>query len=185
MNLNEIAEIRRSVRHYKKSGLSEAERKSKIQEILSFVSENAPSWKNSQTHRYYVALSEEKISQVKAALWERNQPKLENAVAVIVSCFEKDAAGFSDVEEKKVPDNECGNEWGAYDLGLSDSLLLLKARELGLDTLIMGLRDSEKLRGVLEIGNNQEVMAVISVGEREGEVLKPGRKSLDEIVKFS
>jgi len=185
MTLNEIAESRRSVRHFEASGLSEVEIKSKITEIVTFACENAPSWKNSQTHRYFVAISDEKKLTVKNALVERNQPKCENAIALIVTCFEKDNSGFSDVEGKKVADNECANEWGSYDLGLSDSLLLLKARELGLDTLIMGLRDSNKLREALEIPQNQEVMSVISVGIRskERELVKPNRKSFDEIVK--
>lgn len=184
MTFTEIAESRRSVRHFNDSGLSEADAKSKLTELVTFVSENAPSWKNSQTHRYYVAVSEEKKAAVKNGLSERNQPKCENAVALIVSCFEKDVAGFSDVEGKKVQDNECGNEWGSYDLGLSDSILTLKAREMGFDTLIMGLRDSEKLRESLSIPTNQEVMSVISVGVRIDEPKKPGRKPLEEICKI-
>lgn len=184
MTFTEIAESRRSVRHFNASGLSEADAKSKLTELVTFVSENAPSWKNSQTHRYYVAVSEDKKAAVKNGLSERNQPKCENAVALIVSCFEKDVAGFSDVEGKKVQDNECGNEWGSYDLGLSDSILTLKAREMGFDTLIMGLRDSEKLRESLSIPTNQEVMSVISVGVRIDEPKKPGRKPLEEICKI-
>lgn len=184
MTFTDIAQSRRSVRHYKDSGLSEAEAKAKIEEILTFVSENAPSWKNSQTHRYFVAISEEKKLAVRNTLWDRNQPKCDNAIALIVTCFEKDNAGFSDVEGKKVADNECGNEWGSYDLGLSDSLLLLKAREMGLDTLIMGLRNSDEIRKIFDIPQNIEVMSVISVGVREAEPKKPGRKELSEIAKF-
>ena len=184
MTLDEVASKRRSVRHFKDAGLSFDERKSKIEEIISFVSENAPSWKNSQTHRYYVALSDDKIASVTNALVERNRPKCTNAVALIVSCFEKNVSGFSKSEEKLVPDNECGNEWGAYDLGLSDSLLLLKARELGFDTLIMGLRDSAALKSALKIPESQEVMSVISVGMRSDEPVKPGRKTLEDILKI-
>lgn len=184
MDLNELASTRRSVRHYKNSGLSCDECRTKVEQILDFVRINAPSWKNSQTHRYYVALSTEKLSLVKAALSERNQPKCENAIALIVSAFEKDNAGFSDKDGVKVPDNELGNEWGAYDLGLSDSLLILKARELGLDTLIMGLRDASALRDVLGIPQSQEVGAVISVGIRDGAVAIPGHKELLDIAKF-
>lgn len=184
MTFTDIAQSRRSVRHFKNSGLSESEVKSKIEEILTFVSENAPSWKNSQTHRYFVAVSEEKKLAVRNTLWDRNQPKCDNAIALIVTCFEKDNAGFSDVEGKKVQDNECGNEWGSYDLGLSDSLLLLKAREMGLDTLIMGLRNSDEIRKAFDIPQNIEVMSVISVGVRESEPKKPGRKALEEICKI-
>ena len=184
MNLDELAATRRSVRHYKNSGLSETEIRAKIGEILDFVRVNSPSWKNSQTHRYHVALSAEKIEAVRGALPERNRGKCENAVAVIVTSFVKDTAGFSEENGVRKPDNEFGNLWGAYDLGLSDSLLILKAREIGLDTLIMGLRDSDALRSVLSVPENECVCSVISVGIREGDVPAPQRKPLEEIAQF-
>ena len=182
MTLDEVVSTRRSVRRFKDSGLTADEKKAKISSVIQFVSDNAPSWKNSQTHRYYAALSPEKLALVQNALSERNRSKCENAVALIVSCFEKNTSGFSKVDEKPVPDNECGNEWGAYDLGLSDSLLLLAARANGLDTLIMGLRDSSEIRKILGIPDSQEVMSVISVGVRESEPVKPPRKELSEIL---
>ncbi|MCR5724401.1 MAG: nitroreductase family protein [Treponema sp.] len=180
MEFDELAQTRRSVRHYKESGISQAEAKDTITEILDFVRVNAPSWKNSQTHRYYVALSAEKKQAVQEALHERNRAKCEHAIALVVSAFEKNTSGFTEGKS----DNELGNEWGAYDLGLSDSLLLLKARAKGLDTLIMGLRDSVALRAALDIPESQEVAAVISVGIRDGEVARPGHKALEEITRF-
>lgn len=184
MTLDEVAGMRRSVRHYADSALSADDVRAKLEEILGFVGESAPSWKNSQTHRYYVAVSAEKIAEVRDSLVERNRPKCDNAVALIVSAFVKDTSGFSDVDGKKVADNELGNCWGAYDLGLSDSLLLLKARDAGLDTLIMGLRDSAALRKSLCIPADEEVCAVISVGVRGGEAKKPPRKALSDIAHF-
>lgn len=44
-----------------------------------------------------------------------------------------------------------GNGWGCYDLGLQNENFVLKAAELGYGTLIMGLRDGEQLRKVLDI----------------------------------
>ena len=180
MELTEVAALRRSVRHYKDAALNEAEIREKLTDILNFVRESSPSWKNSQTHRYYVAITEEKKAAVQAALSERNRAKCEHAVALVVTAFVKDTSGFSDGQ----PDNELGNCWGAYDLGLSNAHFLLKARELGLDTLIMGLRDANALRSAFSIPETQEVGAVISVGIREGEVARPGHKALEEIAQF-
>ena len=121
----------------------------------------------------------EKMAEIEKTLYFINQGKCENAVALIVSGFEKNISGFT----LKIADNECGNLWGAYDLGLSDSLLILKAKEQNLDTLIMGLRDSEKIRKILNIPENIQIMSVISVGERkESEIKKPPKKTFDEIV---
>ncbi len=175
MNFDELVESRRSVRKYKEAKIPSE----KILLAVEFAKDNSPSWKNSQTHRYFLAFSKEKIAQVVSALPERNQLKCKNAVAFIVSGFEKNISGFSN----GIADNELGNEWGAYDLGLSDSLLILKARELGLDTLIMGLRNSDELRKIFNIPQNIEVCSVISVGIREENVIpKPGRKSSEEII---
>lgn len=181
MDFNTVASTRRSVRHFKASELNFEQREEKIKEAIDFVRVNAPSWKNSQTHRYYVALSEEKKIAVCEALSERNRPKCENAIALVVTAFEKNISGFN----KGIADNELGNEWGAYDLGLSDSLFILKIRELGLDSLIMGLRDAKEIRKVFDIPETQEIGAVISIGIREGEVIAPPHKAIEEIVRFS
>ena len=180
MNLDELAETRRSVRKYKAADLSADEAKAKLTEMVDFARKNAPSWKNSQTHRYRVALSAQKIAAVRDSLVERNRAKCDNAVALIVSSFVSGVAGFS----AGVPDNELADGWGAYDLGLSDSLLILKARELGLDTLIMGLRNEKSIRAALEIPETEKIVSVISVGVRADEVVSPPRKNIEEIAQF-
>jgi nitroreductase len=58
------------------------------------------------------------------------------------------------------------------------------ARELGYDTLIMGLRDEEALIKLFDIPNDEAVMAVIAVGKRTNTPEKPPRKEIDEILKF-
>ena len=99
---------------------------------------------------------------------------------MIVSTFVRDIAGFT----RETPDNEVGNGWGAYDLGLHDAYLLLAAKNAGYDTLIMGLRDGQKIREILEIPENEEVLSVIAVGKRAEEPALRPRKELNEIVKF-
>lgn len=174
MELNEAVTSRRTIRAYKDVKVSEE----KIKELVAFA-QNAPSWKNSQTARYYAALSEEKHALVREALPAFNQTRSQNATLVAVA-FQKGVSGFD--TEKNVPANECGDEWGAYDLGLANMLFMLKARELNLDTLIMGIRDGKKIKEALSIPENQEVMAVIAVGERDQEPAMPPRKPLDEIL---
>ena len=98
-----------------------------------------------------------------------------------MTAFEKNLSGF---DQEGNPENELGNEWGAYDLGLQNAYLILKAKELGLDTLIMGLRDEEALRKALDISKSQEVASVIALGYRESDVTAPKRKELDQVVKF-
>ena len=164
---------RRSVRKYESAPTHE--------ELVAILrnAQMAPSWKNSQTTRWYVVESPEKHEQIRLALHAINQQKVDNT-ALIVSTYVRNDAGFT----KGEPDNEVGNGWGAYDLGLHDAYLLLAAKDAGYDTLIMGLRDADKIRSILSIPEEEEILSVIAVGKRnEGPALRP-RKSLEEIVKF-
>ena len=83
-----------------------------------------------------------------------------------------------------MPDNEGGNGWGWYDLGLQNAYLLLKAAELDLDTLVIGIRDADELRALLQIPEDETIGAVIAVGHRVEDVQRPPRKALDDIVRF-
>lgn len=177
MELSEVVASRRSIRAYKDQPVE----REKVEEIISFL-QNAPSWKNSQTGRYYIAFSKDKVESVrKNCLPEFNQNNSKNAPVLIVTAFETKRSGFN-MDGTAV--NEIGDEWGAYDLGLQNQLLLLKARELGLDTLIMGIRDGAALREEFGIPDSQEVVAVISLGYRDIEPEMPKRKDISDIAKF-
>jgi nitroreductase len=177
MELDLVIESRRSIRAYQANRKVD---KAQIEEIVSCL-QNAPSWKNSQTGRYYVALSEEKVRAVRELLPAFNADRTQDVSAYIVTAFEKNFAGF---DRDGNPTDDLGNGWGAYDLGLQNALLLLKARELGLDTLIMGLRNGDGLRKEFSIPSSQQIVAVIAIGYRNEEPEKPKRKPLDEILKI-
>lgn len=178
MEFTQLLSERRSIRAYKSGTAVE---KSTVEEILRAAGQ-APSWKNSQTGRYYVVMSPEKLTEVKeTCLPAFNQNACSNAPVLIVTAFEKNRSGF---ERDGQPANELGNEWGAYDLGLQNENLILKARELGLDTLIMGIRDSDRLRRLLSVPDSQEVVSVIALGCRDINPETPARKDVSEIVKF-
>lgn len=55
---------------------------------------------------------------------------------------------------------------------------------MGFDTLIMGMREADKLRTLFNIPENETVMAVIALGYRAEEPRTPRHRVLDEIVKF-
>lgn len=178
MELNQVLLQRRSIREYKKEQVISKEI---IEELIS-AAILAPSWKNSQTGRYYVISTKEMLEKVKKeCLPEFNQESCKNAPVLIVTAFEKNRSGFTrDGKEE----NELGNGWGCYDLGLQNENLLLKATELGLGTLVMGIRDSEKLRELLVIPESQEIVSVIAVGYFDKQVAIPKRKEVNDITKF-
>ena len=176
MNFDEVIAKRRSVRKFT------PESKVSKEQILEMIkaAQLTPSWKNSQTGRYYVVMEPYKLSQVRACLAPQNQIVTQNVNALIITTFVKNISGF---KSDGTPDNELGNGWGAYDLGLQNALLLLKATDLGIDSIVLGLRDAAQLRQALEIANNEEVGAVIALGYRNiQDIPQPPRKDLIEVV---
>ena len=178
MEFQKVLETRRSVRKYDPNVSVTREQ---MEELIRAAQE-APSWKNSQTGRYYCVLSEEIVNKIRKNCLPgaRNAEKSEHA-ALIVTTFVHNRAGF---QTDGTPDNEIGNGWGCYDLGLQNENLILKATELGLSTLIMGLRDGDKIREMLSIPESETIVSVIAVGKADEEPSRPRRRELEDVLKF-
>ncbi len=175
MEFEKLIEERRSVRSYQASEVEHD-----VLETIVKQAQMAPSWKNSQTARTYVAEGGEMLQKLRTqGLPEFNQKSSANA-SLIVTTFVKDTAGFT----KGEPDTEIGNFWGAYDLGLHDAYLVLAAKNAGYDTLIMGIRNPEEIRKLLEIPEDEVIVSVIAVGKRDKEPAFRPRKELGEVVHF-
>ena len=159
MEFSQVLNNRKSTRHY----IDKKVDKNLLEEMLS-AANLAPSWKNSQTPRFYVATGEKSKNAVREALPEFNKKNSENASAYIVTTVVLNRSG--------------------YDLGLNNMALLLKATELGLSTLVMGIRDGEKLRKEFDIPETEAVVSVIAVGYTDSEIVRPKRKSVEDFAKF-
>ena len=174
-SFDEVLKTRRSIRSYDASKkITEAE----VRTLLTSVQE-APSWANQQPTKYYVAIGKEKLEAVQN-LVGGNKERIQNAPVLIVSTYERGKSGFFNGNAT----NEIGDGWGAYDNGLSNCYLIMQARAMGFDTLIMGMRDSDSLRKEFNIPAEETVMAVIALGYRSGEPKQPGHRPFDEVVKF-
>lgn len=88
MEFNELIKERRSVRAYRAAPTHE--------ELVAILTDaqQAPSWKNSQTTRWYVVENPKKHEEMRQALHVANQNKVANA-AMIVSTYVRDIAGFT------------------------------------------------------------------------------------------
>ena len=177
MEFQTLLESRRSVRAFDGS---KSVTEDQIRQLVD-TGIQAPSWKNAQTARYYCVLDEAKRADfLKNCLPEFNA-KSANGAALVVTTFIANRSGF---DRSGTPDNECGNGWGFYDLGLHNENFLLKAKELGLDTLVMGIRDAGKIREMLSIPEAETIVAVIAVGYGTESPVRPKRKQPDDILKF-
>lgn len=176
MELKDALEKRRSIRFYKDQPVD----KQTVLEIIA-TSQQAPSWKNSQTARYYIAYSDEAKKKVMESLPEGNQKKVENAPVLIVDSFKKDRSGFT---KEGVAENDAGNGWGYYDNGLAHMCLMLAAVEKGLNTLVMGIRDADILRENFNIPEDELITSVIALGYQDIKPTMPKRKDVEDIVKI-
>ena len=166
MEFSKLVEERRSCRSFIETSVN----KDDIDEIIKCAL-MAPSWKNSETGRYYVALKEDTIKKVYDCLPDFNQKSSKNA-AYIITTFKKGISGNGN------------DDWGCYDLGLQNSYMILKASELGYDTLIMGLRDETRIREIFEIPADEIMLPVIAIGKRNGELRLNPRKDISEVLKI-
>lgn len=174
MELKTLIKERRSIRSFIETSICDEE----IVEIIK-MSQLAPSWKNTQSSRFYIANSEASRDAVKECLAPFNQKSSENA-SYIVATYKKGVSGLLSPNE---PSNEA-DDWAIYDLGLNNAYLVLSAKNLGYDSLIMGIRDCAKLREVLNVPEDEVILPVIAIGKRNGEALFRERKPVEEVINF-
>lgn len=172
-SFKEVLTTRRSIRNYDATKSISAD---EVRTLLAAIQE-APSWANQQPSKYYVAISPEKVDAVRELIGP-NKERTAGAPVFIVSTFEQGKSGFFRGEAT----NEIGDGWGAYDNGLSNAYLVLQARAMGFDTLIMGMRDSDGLRSLFQIPSNETVMAVIALGYRAEDPKRSERRAFDDFV---
>ena len=106
MEFEQVLKSRRSIRKYKPGQSISKE----MVEHLIEAAILAPSWKNSQTARYYTVITPEMVEKIRIqCLPEFNQNNSKNAQALIVTAFEKNRSGFT---RDGQAENEVGNGWG-------------------------------------------------------------------------
>ena len=176
MKFSELMEARRSVRKYAQAEISKDEMATIVKEAL-----NAPSWKNTETTRYYAAIGDD----AKAKMWSDALPGFNaassaNAAALVAVTFVPGESGYMG----DTPADELGEMWGAYDCGLASSYFILAAKNHGWDTLIMGIRDTAKVKSMLGIPEKEVLMSVIAVGKSAQPYFKNPRKPVTEVLKM-
>lgn len=176
MKFTRVLDSRRSIRAYDEKPVKKEEIKKLIKAALM-----APSWKNTESQRYWVVMDDDRLATMKEnCISEGNAAKVQNAPVLIVSGYEKGQSGFH--EGQAVDD--LGDAWGMFDLGLAVENMLLQAASEGLGTLVMGMRNEASIRALLDIPEDIVIGPVIAVGFPAEEAKAPERKKLKEVVVF-
>ena len=177
MKFDKVLEGRRSIRRWTDQPIEHDE----LKKILK-AAQLAPSWKNSQSARFYVVTQDTLLAQLKEnGLPPFNQKNAEKAPCLIIACFELGKSGLGADGQFA---NECEEGWSYFDLGLAVENICLEAYQLGLGTLIMGIRNAEAIRTMLHIPESQQICAVIALGTPDIDPPKPKRLKLKETTVF-
>ena len=176
MEIKECIKGRRSVRKYEYEKIEQ-----EVIESMVKAGQYAPSWKNSQTPRYYAAITEEAIESVRACLPGFNAERTEGVGAYIVTTAKKGLSGCNADGEYF---SHLGNGYECFDNGLAVENMLLYAHSIGYSTLIMGLFDEAGLRQLLDVPSDEDIVVVIAVGRRDIDPQRPERKATESVLKI-
>ena len=175
MDLLKAIHDRRSVRRYRTDPVPDEI----LREILE-AARRSPSWANTQTWEFIVVRDKALMEKVAGTYSEKN-PATKcslGASALIVACAKTNISGCYDGKQVTSIPN-----WEFFDLGIAVQTLCLKAHELGLGTVVVGLMNHEACEKILAIPEGHKVFAAIPIGKPATEPKAgPPRKSLSEIV---
>ena len=174
MELTNAIYGRRSIRKYAEKEITKEE----IEELIK-AAQMAPSWKNSQTARFFVAHSKEYKEKMVDALPSFNKDRARDASCIIVTAIVKGISGYNGEGEAIT---HLGNGFECFDNGLAVENLCLKAYEMGYGTLIMGLYKEQMVRDVFDIPENMAIATVVAVGKADICPEVPERNALNEVL---
>lgn len=177
MTAKECITGRRSIRQFTDKPVSH-ELIASIVETASY----APSWKNTQIVRYIAVEGEakQKLARCTSA-YPNNGKIMENAPMVIAVTVVKGRSGF---ERDGSFSTGRGDAWQMFDAGIASEAFCLAAYEQGLGTVIMGIFDQEEASGLLEIPQERELIALISIGYPAEAPAAPRRKAAEDLLSY-
>lgn len=179
MNTTECIQTRRSIRAYKEETVSPE----LIREVID-TARFAPSWKNTQTARYYVvqdAALKQKIAESCVLGFTYNTGTLLKAPVLVVLAYVEKRSGYERDGSYTTPKESA---WEMFDAGIAAQTFCLAAHEKGLGTCIMGIFDDAAVAKAISLPEGQRVGALIALGIPAEEPQAPARKEVEQLVQF-
>ena len=179
MNTLEAINTRRSVRKYQDRKIP----RETLEQIVAAAA-YAPSWKNTQTARYHVVEDEQlkkTIAEEYTLGFTHNTEILNRAPQVVVLSAKK---GRSGMEKDGSSSTNKGESWLMFDAGVAAQTFCLAAWEQGVGSVIMGIFDAEKVAELLQLPEDETVVALIPMGYPDEAPNAPKRKPVEELVQF-
>jgi nitroreductase len=165
MDVSEAIRRRYSCRNYKDKPLDQQQ----LAAILE-AARQAPSAKNLQDWRFVVVT--EKTARKRLAAAANNQTFLETAGAVIIACTVSDHV------------MRCGQAIGPIDVSIAIEHMCLQATEMGLGTCWIGSFYPEKVRAVVGIPEQVEIIELLALGHPADSPKEHRREPLESLACF-
>jgi nitroreductase len=128
----------------------------------------APSAKNTQDWRFVVVTDEQVKRQIAGVT---NRPDVfEKAGAIIAACSNSDYI------------MKCGQPIGPIDIAIALEHIALQATELGLATCWIGSFETQKVRTILAVPDDIEIIELMTVGYPADEPKQTNREPMEKIV---
>jgi len=170
----EVIKARRSVRRYEEKDVPE--------EVLSSILEAvrwSPSWANTQCWEVVVIRDREIKENLKESIFPKNPATnaITQAPLLLAVCGKLKSSGFyNNIVTTKFGD------WFMFDLGLFTQTLCLAAQDLGLGTVVVGLFDHNKAKGIIKVPEGYELVALVPLGYPAKISSAPQRREIREFV---
>ncbi len=175
MELDQAITGRRSIRKFTDYVVSDEE----IRDLIEAAGQ-APSWANTQVWEFIAVRDKELIEKVTGTYAEKNPATKGSlgASVLIVACAKTGVSGcYAGKDVTSL------SSWYMFDMGLAVQNLCLKAHDMGLGTVVVGLMDHQACKKVLGVPAGREVVAVIPVGRPAAPGKSgPPRKELAEFL---
>ena len=165
MEVSEAIRRRYSCRNYEDKPVE----KKQLESILE-AARQAPSAKNLQDWRFVVVT--DKATRTKLAAAANNQTFLESAGAIIVACTVSDHV------------MRCGQAIGPIDVAIAIQNMCLQATDLGLATCWIGSFYPDKVRAVVGIPPEVQIIELLALGHPADSPKEHRREPLESIACF-
>lgn len=177
MEFQNVIEGRRSVRKFTDKAVPREVIEAMVQAAIY-----APTWKNSQTVRWYAVTNpelKERIANEATFSFSKNRLNISGAPLLMVAVT---VDGISGYDPDGTPTTAKESHWQSFDAGLAVQNLVLSAYAHGLGSVILGIYNEDKVKELLSLPEGMSVSALIPVGYPAEEPNCPKRKAVDEIL---
>lgn len=176
METLECIETRRSIRNFNQKPIE-----NELIEKLVFEAQFAPTWKNSQTTRFTAVTDRAVLDELCGALPGFNAAVVHSSPLLIAVSAVTKRSGF---ERDGTPTTLLGEAYTYFDCGATVQTLCLAANDLKIGTVILGIFDPVKIKPLLSIPDNEDLVVLVACGYHDSDSQMPSRRAIEDLLRF-